>query len=116
MKTILLDPNGWDFLLDSSGDIAVADNPYAIAQDVASACKLFLGELYYDTSKGVPYFQSILAQDPSAAFIIAQLEAAALTVPEVVEAQVTALFNDNRTLSGNVRVIDLTGQSHNVKF
>jgi hypothetical protein len=118
MNTILLDPNSWDMLLDSNGNIAMASNPYAIAQDVASACKLFKGELYYDTSKGIPYFGQILGKSQSNAVSVLQAQAAraAKTVPEVVKAQVTALYFSDQTLSGTVEVIDTTGVAQNVNF
>ena len=116
MDTILLDPSTWDLLVDSKGNIALASNPYSIAQDVASAIKLFLGELYYDTSKGVPYFDQILGQSNPIAIMKLQAEKAALTVPEVVSAKCTALYNVDRVLSGTVEVIDLTGAAQNVTF
>ncbi len=55
MTSILLALNDWDMLADAKGNIAVAADPYAKAQDVASACKLFLAEAWYDTSRGVPW-------------------------------------------------------------
>jgi len=116
MDTILLEPVSWDLLLDAHGNIALANRPYAIAQDVASAAKLFLGELYYDQSKGLPYFQSILGAGQSPLFLAAQLEAAALTVPEVVAAQCTDISYTDRVASGNLKVIDATGQAQNVTF
>lgn len=64
MRTLLLDTKAWDLVLDASGNIAVADDPYSIAQDVASACRAFLGEVYYNTALGVPYFQQILGKFP----------------------------------------------------
>ena len=116
MNTLLLDTNLWDLCLDASGDVAMATNPYAIAQDVASAIRLFLGELWYDTSKGMPYWQNVLGQYPPASYIKAELVAAALTVPEVVEAQVIDMQLTNRQLTGTVQVIDVTGQTNNVRF
>ena len=99
MKTLLLDRTVWDLVLDTSGNIALASNPYAIAQDVASAVKLFLGECWYDTTKGIPYFDQ-----------------AALTVPEVVQAQCTIVSIKDRVLTGQIEVIDTEGVSHNVTF
>ena len=118
MNTILLNPTSWDMLLDSNGNIAMASNPYAIAQDVASAIKLFLGELYYNTGKGIPYFAEILSKSPNTAapILAAQVEQAALTVPEVVSAKCTQLYFDNQVLSGVVEVIDTTGAANNVQF
>jgi len=59
-KTLLLDRTVWDLVLDSNGDIALASPPYALEQDVASAVRLFLGELWYDTTKGIPYLKKFL--------------------------------------------------------
>ena len=46
-------------------NIAVADEPYALAQDAASAIRTFIGECYYDTTKGLPYFEKVfvMAED-----------------------------------------------------
>lgn len=120
MDTLLLDPVTWDLVLDSSGNIARATNPYAIAQDVASEVKLFSGELYYNSTKGLPYFEQIFAQaGPSAAAIlVSQAQNAALNVPETVSAKVTALFFDRtmRRLSGTLEVIDVNGAALNAQF
>ena len=62
MNTLYLDPQNWDLVLDAAGNIAMAKDPYAKAQDVASACRLFSGELYYDTEKGIPYFEETLGK------------------------------------------------------
>lgn len=116
MNTLLLDLDLWDLCLDASGNIAMATEPYAVAQDVASALKLFAGELYYDTSKGVPYFDQILGEYPPSSLIKTAYTDAALTVPEVVQAQVIDLQIVNRELTGTVEVIDTTGQAQNVSF
>jgi hypothetical protein len=72
MDTLALDRTTWDLFLDARGDIAVASNPYSLAQDAASAIRLFSGELYYDTTQGVPYFGQILGQMPPLEFMKAQ--------------------------------------------
>lgn len=116
MDTLLLDPVAWDLLVDSNGNIAMASNPYSIAQDVASAIRLFAGELYYNTSKGVPYFDSILGQSNAAAAIKIQVEKAAMTVPEVVQARCTELYNTDNVWTGTVEIIDQTGAAQNIQF
>jgi len=116
MNTLLLDRTAWDLVLDASGNIAMASNPYAIAQDVASAVRLFLGELYYDTTKGVPYWQQILGQLPPTGLVQANLEAAALTVPGVVSATVTLTSFTDRMLSGQVAVTLEDGMTQTVSF
>ena len=69
MNTLLLDRVAWDLVLDAAGNIAMASNPYATAQDVASAIKLFRGELFYDTAKGIPYWTEVLGQLPPLALV-----------------------------------------------
>ena len=62
MNTIALSSPAWDLEVDATGNIAMATGPNAIAQDVASAISTFLGEVYYDTTLGVPYLTDVLAQ------------------------------------------------------
>ena len=51
-KTLLLDLNAWDLVLDSSGNIALASEPYSVVQDVASALRTFAGDsLSYSETK-----------------------------------------------------------------
>lgn len=109
MKTLLLDIDTWDLVVDASGNLAVADRPYALAQDVASAIRLFLRELWYDTTKGVPYFQSILGQAPPIVVFQEAMVAAALSVPNVVSATCVIESFENRTVKGQVTFVDDTG-------
>lgn len=111
MDTLLLDRTTWDLTLDASGNIAVASGPYALAQDAACAIKLFVGELWFDTSQGIPYFQTILGQAPSLAYMKSQFVAAALTVPGVVSAEAFITGIEGRVVTGQVQVRDSTGNT-----
>ena len=104
MDTLLLDRTTWDLVLDSAGNIAVASPPYAVAQDVASAIRLFAGELWYDTAKGVPYFADFLGKFPTAELLKSKFVEAALTVPGVVSAVCYLTGLSERSLSGQVQV------------
>ncbi len=115
MDTIYLTPE-WGMTVDASGNIAMATAEYAIAQDVASACRLFAGELFYDTSKGIPYQTVVLGKRPARALVSNFLEQAALTVPQVVAAQTVGLNLSNRGLTGTIEVIDQNGQKIGVTF
>lgn len=115
-NTLLLDQSAWDLVLDASGDIAMAEPPYALAQDVASAIRLFLGELWYDTTKGIPYFEDVLGHLPPVSLMVSYIEAAALTVPGVVSAQCAITAFDSRQITGQVNFIDETGASNGVTF
>jgi len=116
MNTLLLDQTTWDLVADASGNIAVSTNPYALAQDAASACKLFQGELYYDTTQGVPYFSQILGQRAPLALIKAKYVSAALTVPDVVSANVFISSISERQITGQIQVSDTTGQTVAINF
>lgn len=102
-RTLLLDRTVWDLCLDAAGNIAVAAEPYAQAQDVASAIRLFRGELWYDVAVGIPYFGQILGRTPAPAFLKAQFVAAALTVPGVVSATAFLTFDRTRGVGGQVQ-------------
>lgn len=116
MKTALLDISSWDLVLDAAGNIAVASEPYALAQDVASAIKLFLGECWYDTTRGIPYFSQILGQTPSIDVFQDAIVQAALTVPGLVSAQCIISAFEGRTITGSVPFVDDKGVSQTVNF
>lgn len=111
MKTLLLDVDQWDLVATVSGNIAVASEPYAQAQDAASAIRLFAGELWYDTTKGLPYWPSILGKPPSLAFLKAKFVEAAMTVPGVTAARAFLASFKDRIASGQVQITTDKGAS-----
>jgi len=116
MDTLLLNPGTWDLMIDADGNIAMAAEPYANAQDVASAVRLFQGELYYDTEKGMPYFTNVLGVNTPIQSIQALFEKSAKTVPDIVQAKCTIQQDGNRKLLGSLQVINTAGQASNVQF
>ncbi|ASC05184.1 hypothetical protein [Acetobacter pasteurianus] len=102
-STLLLDRSSWDLVADASGNIAVADAPYAVAQDTASAVRVFQGECWYDTDLGLPYLNNILGRTQSAPVFRSDVEAEAKTVPLVESAQcaLTAM-TISRQLTGQI--------------
>lgn len=109
MNTLLLDRSAWDLALDVRGNIALASEPYSIVQDVASACRLFAGELYYQTNRGIPYFGQILGKRPPLALLKARLVEAALSVPGVLTARCFLTSIKGRELSGQVQITTASG-------
>lgn len=109
MKTLLLNPQTWDLMKDGAGNIALASNPYSLAQDAASAIKLFANELWYDTTQGIPYFEEILGRQAKIQLMKAKFEAAALTVPGVFSAAVFFTSILDRNVRGQVQVTDEAG-------
>lgn len=108
--TLLLDRTTWDLVVDVDGNIAVATDPYSMAQDAASAIRLFQGELWYDTTKGIPYWAGIIGRLPPLTLVKAKFVAAALTVPGVVAARCFISSFKNRVLTGQVQIYDDAGK------
>lgn len=99
-----------DVCLDASGNIAIAGAPYSIAQDVAAQLSTFLGECWYDTTQGVPYWQEIFGKRPPASLIVSLLEAQALLVPDVETATATIGGIDaERGVIGQMIITDTDG-------
>jgi hypothetical protein len=103
-STLLLDQTTWDLCLDAYGNIAVAAEPYAIAQDVASAVRTFRGEAWYDTSVGVPYWQDILGKRPPLPLIKKDIVTEARRVQGVQAAQCFITSMKDRVVTGQVQV------------
>jgi len=118
-STLLLDQTAWDLVLDANGNIARADPPYAIAQDVASAVRTFLGEVYYDTTQGI-WSTSVngktLGKLPPAALLIELINQTALKVPGVVTVQTVITSFKDRAVTGNIQFVDINNQTHTVNF
>jgi hypothetical protein len=103
-STLLLQRDVWDLAVDAAGNIAVASEPYAQVQDVASACRTFAGECYYDTSRGVPYFEQVFSGVTPTPILKARMAAEAKTVPGVASAIVALRPISNRVVTGQVQI------------
>lgn len=115
--SLLLDRTTWDLTLDVSGNIAICSEPYSILQDVSTAIRMFLGECWYSTDLGLPYFGQILGQNQSVAVFKAQAQAAALAVPGVAAAVcVLTGLDATRRLSGQVQITTTAGVPLAVTF
>ena len=75
-----------DFKLNSNNDIAIENFNFVIiteeeniAQRVLINLRVFLGEWFLDTTRGVPYYQSILIKNPDSSLVEAELRAVILS-------------------------------------
>lgn len=114
MDTLYLAPStdinyGSDLCLDSSGNIALAGDPYSKAQDAASGIATFLGECYYNTALGIPYWGGDIGNNVPLELLRSQMVSQALPVPGVVAAQVFFSDSTNRVLSGQLQVTGANG-------
>jgi hypothetical protein len=119
VNTILLDISTWDYVTDASGNWAMASEPYALAQDVSSAIRLVKGELWYDTTQGIPYLGlngnngTVLGLNPSVSVLQGYFVQAALSVPGVVSATavIQSFSATTRQVTGQVQFTDSSGNT-----
>lgn len=118
MKTLYLDPASWDLTVDAKRCIALAGAPYATAQTVANACRLWSGEAPFNTDRGIPYATDILGKNPPRQLMASWFEREAKTVPLVQTAQAVLEFNpanrQNRSLTGQIQCTLTDGTVINV--
>jgi hypothetical protein len=109
--TWAMNANG-DSYLDTSGNIATLSGAAAVAQDVATQCSTFLGECWYDSTQGIPYWQQILGKRPPASLIASLFENQALKVPDVATAtMVVTGITAQRGLVGQLTITDTDGNT-----
>lgn len=101
-STILLDTATWDLTLDANNNIARADPPYAVAQDMATQCRQWKGEYIYNSNDGVP-LATILGQSPNLGVMKSDFATAAGQVPATSD--VVCYISDitERRVSGQVQ-------------
>lgn len=115
-NTLLLDQSAWDLVLDINGNIALAGTPYSYAQDVTSAVRTFLGECWYNTNLGIPYWQQILGQLPPIGYIEQQISLEALTIPNIISAEASIVNFVNRAIEGVILITDADSKPAIVPF
>ena len=111
--SIFLYPETCDMVVDAKGDIAVATDEYEVAQNVASACRLWLGEAMYDRTRGIPYKFKVLGNKADMALLDDWFRTEAMTVLGVAECE-PFLNIENRTLTGYLRIKTNSGETFNV--
>jgi hypothetical protein len=116
MNTLLLSLDQWDLVVDASHNLAVASDPYSVAQDVASSVRTFSGECWYNTARGLPYFAQILGQSPPLAFVKSQIASNAALVPGCNGPVVFIGGIKNRALTGQVQFTDSNGTAQATTF
>lgn len=79
---IALDPSSHDLLLTT--DLSLVTGVDAIKQHLKIRLWLFQGELFYDTSRGVPYYQDVLVKLPNLQIIESIFQDVILETPGVL--------------------------------
>lgn len=113
--TLYLRPETWDLTVDASHNIALASLPYAAAQTVANACRLWRGEAPYNSNRGMPYETEILGKQPPPQMLATWFETEAQTVPDV-QSVVVVVQSDRtaRQITGQIQCTLTDGTIINV--
>ena len=108
----------WDIYLNGSGNIDVATEAYATAQDVANAIRLFRNDAYFAWNEGVPHFALNLGVYPSRAAVRARYRAAALGISNVHDAHVEIfeIDDETRVMTGEVTIETITGTQARIEI
>lgn len=114
MVSLALD-SSWNLFADSSGNLALVTGSAALAQDAATACRLWTNEYWYATNIGIPY-QNIIGKQPNFTALKAFWVAAALTVPGVVSAKAFIASFENREVTGQIQVTGADGTVSSANF
>lgn len=125
MDTLLLDSN-WDLTINAQNDWATIGDAtpgdltgpgMRLAQDVASRCQSWRGEVYYDTTQGIRY-ENILGFAPNVPMLNNAYSTEALNVPgcRTAIANLTFTGGASRNVSGVITVADVSGNSGTVQI
>lgn len=115
-RSLYLNPDTWDLELNGNNNLSTVGNPYACAQDVATACSTFRGECVYQTGIGVPYNAQILGHNPGTGSVQTWLENEALRLPYIADASATIVTGEARAVTGVIVVTDRNGTGSTINL
>ena len=104
MISLRLNEENWDLVTDRSANLAIVSDNERIAQDVATATRVWLGEAWNDVEIGVPYETVIFARNPPPSLVKEYIRKTALTVEGVERISVELGPTEDRKQSGRIRI------------
>lgn len=113
MTSLKLTPE-WDLQLDAMGNIATINGGLQTAQDVATSCRVWKGEVVYDTERGVPYKEEIFGQKPNLSLLQADYETEAKRIGGVASVEVVVDSFKDKKLVPDIRITLENGEEYNV--
>ena len=117
MRTLFLMPDTWDLSLDVSGNIAFSTSTYQQAQDIASACRLFVKDQYFSQSSGIPYLTEVLGSYKYPLSLYKRyLEDAAMSVNGVISATANLSLSGDRVVGGYIEFTNDKGNTEKVNL
>lgn len=127
MDTLALDHSTWDITTDALGNWATFGDAtprsdqtgpgMRLAQDVATRCLAWRGEVYYDTLQGIRY-DTIMGEFPNLALLQNAFNTEGLKVPlcQTALADFTFAAGRERRLSGTLTVADVSANTGSVQL
>jgi hypothetical protein len=127
MDTLALDHSTWDITTDALGNWATFGDAtprsdqtgpgMRLAQDVATRCLAWRGEVYYDTLQGIRY-ETIMGEFPNLALLQNAFNTEGLKVPlcQTALADFTFTAGHARRLSGTLTVADVSANTGSVQL
>ena len=116
-SSLFINPNTWNLAVDSNRNIAVCADPYALAQNVSNAVRVFKGECYFSVEYGIDYLGDILGYTPPLSLIKARYEELAKTVKGVADARCTITgLTKERVCNGYITITTVEGGSLDISL
>ena len=118
MANTLMLNDKWDIYVDEAGNIATVTEDYAIAQNIANAVRLFVGDAYFEQTRGVPYLTEVFSKKTgiSQSVVINRWRNAALTVEGVTACEPQPVYdNDGRLIGGTILATTINGTNVTVE-
>lgn len=116
MRTLLMDGDGTDLAIQNYS-LQIVDGVQAVRQAIQSRLRLFLGEWFLDTRRGIDYFNQILIKQPNRATVESTLKREILQVRgvEALESfELADAGDEERTLLARFTV-RVAGQSESME-
>lgn len=115
--TLKLDVSAWDLTLDDTGQIAVSDGAYAVAQNVANAQRLFKQDAYFNQKSGIPHFETELGNrfNIAAPILRTRMKKAAVGVESVKDANVILEYENGRVCGARTKITLVNGKTATIE-
>lgn len=104
---------GWDFIVNENGDLAMLRQTEATVQNVACECRMCYHDSYFRWEEGVKHLESQLGQGIQTALTENELRKATLRVDDVKQVDSIELdpLSKDRVLSGKINLTTKDGRN-----
>ena len=105
----------WDLQLNAEGNLILAHDDYAIAQNCANEIRLFTNDAYFQQLNGIAWFESQLGKPLEESLIKSEIRDACLRVDGVESVtNIELKFFDKETRTLHAEITILTENNTNV--